>query len=477
MHTIGLEDVVDGIQQAIKDGRYNTADEYLWPALDQRPQSGILWFFAGVLSSLRGRHALGIECFAKSAELEPHQGIWSNLGGTLRALNPELGRTVLERGLDHFPDDPHILANLCGSYVNEGNPEPGIAYGERAMHSEEGGPEAKFNLALLYLESGRYAEGFDLYATGHHRLREQKVYDPDPPQLTPELHAELKGKGKRLIVWGEQGIGDELMFSTIFADLKKDYHLVFDCHERLESLYRTASWFTSEGYPITLFPTRKKDEKGWSVDADAKCSIGNLARFYRRTAADFAWRGPVYRAPAAEVAEMRAHLQKIAAGRKIIGLALNGGTLSTARTYRVLHPDHLADLFNDDRYFFVSLDYEDMTNVAGHIATKYGAGKFTWFPSVCWSWDYHHQAALVAATDSVITVCQSIAHLSAAMGHSTYVMTPSKPAWRYGIAGESWFWYDHPNARLLRQLGDDWAPACTVLKESLQARLFQERVA
>jgi tetratricopeptide (TPR) repeat protein len=474
MHTIGLEDVLEGVQSALKDKRYNTAEQFLWPALDQRPENGALWFYAGVLSALYGRNALAVECFQKSYALEPHQAIWANLGGTIRSMNVDLSRKVLEMGLERTKDDPHLLANLCGSYVNEGNPDPGIEYGERCMDLPEGGPEARFNLALLYLEKGNFARGFDLYAIGHHRLREQKTYDPDPPELTPELHEQLKGKGKRLIVHGEQGIGDEMMFATMFADIKKDYHVIFDCHPRLESLYKTASWYDSS---IKLFPTRKTDDKGWSVEADAKSSIGNMARYYRRQREDFALTGPVYKANPTEVAEMRAHLLRLANGRKIIGLALNGGTMSTARTYRSMHPDLFDDLFKDDRYFFVSLDYEDMTNHAGHINKKYGEGKYTWFPSVCWAWDYHHQAALVAATDAVITVCQSIAHLSAAMGHPTYVLTPSRPAWRYGLTGEQWNWYPLPNVRLLRQTGDNWEPAFTALKESLQAHLFQSEVA
>lgn len=477
MHAIGLDDVLTAIPQAIKDGRYHTVDQFLWPALDQRPDNPALWFYAAVYSSLLGRNALALNCFLKSQELDPQAGHWSNLGGVIRTLDVDLGRKFLEIGLDHYPTDAHILANLCGSYVNEGNPYPGIEYGERCINEPEGGPAAKFNLALLYLESGNYARGFDLYADGHHRLREQKIFNPDPPPLTPELHAQLKGKGKRLIVWGEQGIGDELMFATMFADIKKDYHIVFDCHERLESLHKTSNWYQADGYPITLFPTRKKDEKGWSVEADAKTSIGNLARFYRRTPESFAWRGPIYKANTAQVVEMRGHLTRLAQGRKIIGLALNGGTMSTARTYRSMHPDRLKDLLSDDRYFFVSLDYEDMTGIGNHIAEKYGAGKFFWSPAACWAWDYHNQAALVAATDCIVTVCQSIAHLSAAMGHLTYVLTPSRPAWRYGISGDTWTWYPSPNTRLLRQLNEDWEPAFTTLKESLQARLFKAEVA
>src|ERR1044071_5382433 len=125
--------------------------------------------------------------------------------------------------------------------------------------------------------------------------------------------------------------------------------------------------------------------------------------------------------------------------------------MSAARTYRILHPQSLHAVLSDPRYLFVSLDYEDMTNLGNYITEAYGPNRFLWYPSICWAWDYKHVAALAKATDAVVTVCQSVAHLSAAMGHPTYVLTPSKPAWRYGLTGETWNWYSHPNARLLRQ--------------------------
>jgi len=205
--------------------------------------------------------------------------------------------------------------------------------------------------------------------------------------------------------------------------------------------------------------------------------IGNLGRFYRRSPESFTWNGAVYSPKPREVREMRAQLEHMAGDRKIIGLALRGGTMSTARTYRMLPPQVLHAVLSDPRYLFVSLDYEDMTNFGDYMVQTHGPRRFVWYPSVCWAWDYERQAALVKATDAVVTVCQSIAHLSAAMGHPTYVMTPSKPAWRYGLSGEKWIWYGHPNARLLRQHGNDWGPPSSALHEALQARFFAQEAA
>lgn len=474
MHSITLDSVVEGIKNALRTGNLQLAEELLWPALDQRPHIAALWFYGGVVLTMKGAYALALECFCKSHSLDPRPEIWSNMGGCLRNMQDvPMCRRILEIGLEHDPTNPHILGNLCGSYVNEGNPWPGIAYGERVKDDPEVGNGAKFNLALLNLEAGNYREGFELYATGHHTHREYCTFEPDPPPLTRELHEELKGKGKRLLVYGEQGLGDELMFATMLADAKRDYDIVFDSHPRLEWLNRHSRW--AEG--VTIHPTRKTNEKGWSADCDAKVPIGNLARFYRDDAAKFTWPGAWYPTPDVEAGQYRAHLEKIAQGRKIIGLATRGGTMSTARLYRMMPTEVLDALLADNRYLLVSLDYEDVSSLGEWIAQKYGPGRFVWYPSIVWHWDYNHTAALVAATDAVVTVTQTIAHLSAAMGHPTYVMTPSRPDWRMGLTGESWIWYPHPNARLLRQIGDSWAPACQRLSGLLEARPSQMEAA
>lgn len=472
MQTLGLAEVIDRIPQLIKEQRFGEAESLLYPALDQKPETGALWFYAGVLHAMQGMLAIGLECFKRSQALEPHPSIWANIGGVLRQmLQPELAREVLIRGLDHIGEDPDVLGNLCGSYVNEGDPQTGIEYGERALKVRPDHGSAKFNLALLHLEAGNFARGFDLYAEGAHTHRMRKVYSPDPPLLTPELHEQLRGKGKQIIVHGEQGIGDELMMATMLADASQDYEIIFDCHPRLLSLFDEASWRSTDiaAHPINLRATRK-EKPDWPHNAVAKCPIGDLGRLYRRDPESFTWDGPIYYPDEIEVSEMRAHLEKAAKGRKIIGLATRGGTMSTARTYRIISPQTLAPLLSDPRYLFVSFDYEDVTGLGEYISKEYGPGRFVWYPSVTWAWDYIHQASMVAATDAMVTVCQSVAHLSAAMGHPTYVLAPSRPAWRYGVSGKTWQWYPHQNARLLRQIGEDWHPAVSALKEALEAR-------
>lgn len=465
MHALTLDSVIAEVSEALRAGKLDLAEQLLFPALDQKPHHAVLWFYAGAILASQGKHAVALECFTKSYSLSPNPAIWSNAGACLRYMQDVDGcRRLLEIGHQHAPWDAHISGNLCGSYVNEGNPLPGIELGELIKGDPASGPSIKFNLGLLHLEAGNFSKGFEYYAEGSHHLRRIPVYEPDPPELTRQLHDLLKGTGARLLVVGEQGIGDELMMATMLADARIDYEIVFDSHPRLESLHRGSAWANCQGNPITIQPTRKDTgEKPAPPDCVAKVAIGNLGRFYRQSRERFPCR-EWYSAPGDLVTQYRQRLLGLAGGRKIVGLAMRGGTMSTARLYRMMPPEVLDSLVRDDSLFFVSLDYEDMTGVAEELK-----GRFCWQPSILWHWDYHHTAALIAATDVVVSVCQSVAHLSAGMGHDTLVMVPSKPAWRYGLSGEDWYWYNQPNVRLLRQSGESWGPAAARLTELLQA--------
>lgn len=260
-----------------------------------------------------------------------------------------------------------------------------------------------------------------------------------------------------LITYGEQGIGDELMFGSVLYDAKKDFDIILECHPRLE-------WLHNRAHPdIRTFPTRKLDHISWPVTenirADYKCPIGDLACYYRPDLESFhnAWKthGPFYSVDPAEVAAFRERLGKIAKGRPVVGLATRGGTFTTAREHRSLLPTDARKLIDSTDALFVGLDYEDLSPFAQWINQEVGPDRYAWFPAITSSWDYQHHGALAQACDMVVSVNQSIAHLSAAMGLNVRVLTPKRVAWRYGLTSEEWFWYPSPTVKLYRQSEPD----------------------
>lgn len=461
MQELGLSQVCDEIAAAFSKDDYKRVEALLWPALDQFPETPQLWFYAGNLFFQTGRVAPSVRCFEYCIELDENPLVLANLAAAYRRLNKHdagimVGRTALDREPNYEP----ALVNLGSMFVNEGTPQLGIPYLEKAMRIGEAKGKTErgvtWNLSLLYLEAGRFKEGFELYRKGLGAERLMRTYGkgdiPEPEVLEPHHD----GAGKTLIVFGEQGIGDELMAGTIIEEARKEFaEVIFECHPRLEELHRVA-------HPgMRLFPTRKDEHILWpiteNIRADYKCPILDLAARYRPDAASFerSWSeyGPTYTATIEETQRYRAQLELIAQGRPIVALATRGGVMQTARQYRTIRAAEIDHLFSNTDCLFVSIDYDDMSGLVEYVDEKHGQGRFHWLPSIVQHWDYDHCAALIAACDMTVTVCQSAAHLSAGLGKPTRVLTPQRCAWRYASvsSSETWYWYPDPAIKLYRQ--------------------------
>lgn len=483
MEEISIHNVLDAIGDSFGHNDLKRVEALLWPALDQFPQIPQLWFYAGNLFFQTGRAAPAEAAFQRCLDLEDNPMVLANLGAAYRKLNKhEEGISVLKAAIDRRPDYQPALVNLGSMFVNEGCPEKGIPYLEHAVElgRKNGAMErgAEWNLSLLYLEAGRFKEGFEFYRHGYGKERLVRTYGkeskgiPEPKRLEPDSPATINGRRATLVCFGEQGCGDELMASTVLLDASKDFDIILECHPRLEWLHRNSTWarqLEAEGREVRIYPTRKDDHIAWPVEehviADYKCPLLDLAARYRPDAESFRRASkslPFFHCDPKESAEYREHLKAIAEGRPIVGLATRGGVMQTARTYRTLRVPDADYLFQNTDCLFVSLDYDDMTQFASYAFDKYGENRYRWVPSIVQHWDLHHTAALIDACDLVVTVCQTAAHMAAAMGKPTRVLTPKRCAWRYAPMKdepERWYWYDDPAIKLYRSSDEGWGNA------------------
>lgn len=499
MFEVGLERVCEDINEAFRKSNYKRVEDLLWPALDQFSDMPQLWFYAGNVFFQTGRPAMAAISFERAVELDENPLVLANLGASYRRLNQhENGLKVLRAALDRNPDYEPALVNLGAMYVNEGCPEKGIPHLEKAvaLGKAKGKIEtgAEWNLGLLYLEAGRFADGFDIYRNGYgsERLVRSYAYSdvPEPERLDQDSHlravqsagSDSGGQRLELIVHGEQGVGDECMFGTCFNDAIAHYDIIFECHPRLERIHRNSTWarqLASEGRPVRIYPTRKDPAIAWpeadGIKADFKCAIGDLAALYRRDAQSFtdAWKrtGPTYAYKTDEALSYRVNLLELAKGRKIVGLATHGGVMTTARAYRTLRLPDIEYLLENTDCLFVGLDYDDMTPLVMHLHEKF-PDRFKWFPSIAQHYDLEHLAALLAATDMNVLVCQSAFHLSAGMGLKTICLTPKRVAWRYAPVEDPTrsYWYPSEDVQLLRQDDpDSWRGPLVKAVEAINA--------
>ena len=203
MEEIGLGHVLDQIGDSFSKGDLKRVEALLWPALDQFNQIPQLWFYAGNLFFQTGRAAPAMLAFQHCIDLDENPMVLANLGAAYRKLNMhEEGIAVLTSAAERNPDYQPTLVNLGSMFVNEGCPDKGIPYLERAVElgTKAGKMErgAEWNLSLLYLEAGRFKEGFARYRKGYGSERLIRAFGkeskgiPEPARLEPDSPCQIE---------------------------------------------------------------------------------------------------------------------------------------------------------------------------------------------------------------------------------------------------------------------------------------------
>lgn len=255
-------------------------------------------------------------------------------------------------------------------------------------------------------------------------------------------------KGKRVVVYGEQGIGDEINFASCIPDLQKDCEVLIDCDKRLEGLFRRS-------FGVPTFGTRYKDEHRWAEkeQIDAHVAVGALPQFYRKKDEDFPGTPYLVPNPVMQV-QWRALLDSLGPRMKV-GIAWNAGRPHTFGERRSIPLETLAPLFELD-CDFISLEYRPPE---GH--EKYGIHHWPWGVEC---YDYDQTAALVAELDLVISVTTTVHHLAGALGKECWVLVPERSLWQQNRDVFPWA----KSVKLFRQKGS-W-PIQTLVQK-LSSRL------
>src|SRR5215472_289911 len=163
-----------------------------------------------------------------------------NLGAAFKAENDVKSAFDLwQKALADAPDTEmraKILANISGCFINAGCPEKALEWCNKAIEANPREWGAWVNRGMAYLEMGRWREGWDGWAHTHKTGdRQTRHYIADGRRL-PEWTGQ---PDQTVIVYGDQGIGDEIYFANSLPDMiERCRRVILDCHPRLEALFR-----------------------------------------------------------------------------------------------------------------------------------------------------------------------------------------------------------------------------------------------
>jgi len=352
-----------------------------------------------------------------------------------------------------------ILANVSGLYVNEGQAPTAIDWCDQALREDPYNAGAKANRGMACLELGRWREGWEgFYATYASGDRSRRVYVPNGhAKPLPEWEGEA---GQTVIVFGDQGVGDEIYFANSLPDMiARCKKVILDCHPRLEKTF-------AKSFPeVEVHGTRKDlSELEWVPECGAEFAIGlsDLHRFFRNS--DKEWCGAPYISAGGIVINATSRPPNWPPQR--IGISWTGGVKRTRqelRSVRLAAFQPIIESLPGAQWF--SLQYTD--NAAREVCEFEEATglRVAHFPGKVECFDYDETVNFIASMDLVITVCTTVHHVAGALGVPCWTLVPKQASWRYSGIGERLPWYD--SVRCFRQTEDgDWCgPVGRIVEE------------
>jgi tetratricopeptide (TPR) repeat protein len=357
----------------------------------------------------------------------------------------EEARALYRAMIDEAPNYPKVCMDMGTLAIEcEGDFDAARRWYHRAQ-SVSDNPRAFLSEAVVNLLDHKFEPGWEQYEA-RKKIWDQR-HQQEPFERFPAWHGETL-TDERLLVYGEQGLGDEIMFASMFEDLaRRVRHVTLLCDVRLGELFRRSF----PAFDIIALPRQEfADRAATLTGIDKAVAVGSLGRYFRRQVGDFPGRAYLRTDPA-KVERWKKTLSELGAGRKA-GLSWIGGLQRSGRSRRSLSLQQLRPLLSTGGMQWISLQHYDVEAEIAAFQTASGI-KIHRFPEVLKDMD--ELASLIAALDHVASVCNTNVHVAGAIGKEVLVMAPFVPEWRYGMTGERMLWY--ASARAFRQARyGDW---------------------
>lgn len=354
---------------------------------------------------------------------------------------------------------PHVTPFLqssravCHAYLGEFDKAMTFLHG--AEQIEPLNPGFAVFRGMFQLQHENYEEGWKGYRYRTFTDSKHVRLLPFPKWAGEDLHE------KTILVMAEQGLGDQVMFSSCLPDLLRmnPRQIILEAHQRVEKTL-------ARSFPdIMVYPSKQSgfDWLPQDTTPDYYVPIADLASLFRRSKEDFPMHHGYLRADPERVSFWKSRLAGLGQGPKI-GFSWRGGLQQTRRAVRSLELEKLNKVLGMPAVHFISLQYGEVKDELRSYVADRNLTIANWPEAIS---DLDEFAALISALDLVITVCNTTVHYAGALGIPCWIMTPYVPEWRYGIDSPTMRWY--PSTRMYRQQHPgDWAGVLDSVTQALQ---------
>ena len=477
-------------QALLRSGDAGAAKTHLERVVRLRPDDADAHNRLGLALLDLGAGEAALACFRKALALQPdNPALLCNVSTALQGLGQaDEAIDCLKQALSQRPDFAEAHNNLGIILHKEGKLKQAMAAFEQALSLKPEYADSYSNLGNVLLENGEVDAALSHYrkalalrpdhGDAHHNFSQALLLCGDYRRGWPEY--EWRGRceipvvphaqpatavwdggplapGETLLLVSEQGIGDTLQFLRYAPLLRARGLAVRLCvPQKLHGLIRASSL---DADPLSPEQGNAYRDGPWLPLLSLPGQLGVSPA--TPLAVD-----PHLRTTAAAIARWRALLAP--EKRPLIGLHWQGNPAQEQGNARgrSLPLEAFAPLAAIAGISLLSLQKGPGSEQLARCSFR---DRFV----VCQeevdqAWDFLDTAALVACCDLVISSDSAVAHLAGGMGHPTWLLLKHIPDWRWGLEGDTTFWY--PSLRLFRQARQgDWEGVIRRVADELQA--------
>ncbi|KAA0592546.1 tetratricopeptide (TPR) repeat protein [Azospirillum lipoferum] len=387
-----------------------------------RPDDATAFYNLGAVLQQKGALESAEIAYRQALKRNPrHSAALNNLGSVLKRLGrPDQAELCHRQALELHPEFVEARYNLGNALQAQGRYEEATACFEEALAQQPDLATATYNLSLLALLHGDLSRGW----AGYERRFAAGEAMPNRHFPIPRWGGELL-RGKRLLVWREQGVGDEVMFASCYADVIAwaGGPITIECDPRLVPLFRRSfpnATVRAESCTGDAFGGNPREMID-PIDCDLQVAAGDLPELLRGSLSAFEPQGSWLVPNPALVKRWAERLAALGPGLRV-GIGWRSQLMTADRKAAYVMLEHWGPLFAVPGVVFVNLQYGDCEAELRAAEERFGVTIHRW-ADLNLKDDFDGAAALAANLDLVISPAMSAGELAGALG---------VPVWRFG---------------------------------------------
>ena len=437
--------------------KYEQALTHCKQAIKSNPNIPDAYYNRGIALQGLIRLEEAVESYDLAIELSPKASdAFCNRGICFHRLgNVEKGFADFNAAIELNPDSVRAFSNRGLSHRLVGQFDLAEKDFNKALSIDPNHGSTLFNRALLYLLTGDFERGWKEYEwrwtkSAKRIFRYGKVWEGEPLS------------GKRIFIYGEQGIGDFIQFVRYLPQLQNmGARVILECGKALGRLM-----INFKGHDRLEIKADNKEPQ-IKNSFDYHLPIMSLPMMFHSTLDTIPATVPYLFADTDLKRIWHSRIEnKDALG---VGVVWAGNPSHKGDRRRSVSLSRFSPLKEINGVHLYSLQKE-----AHELWTDQDPDNFftrDFGPQLS---DFADTAAIISNLDLIISVDTSVAHLAGALGKETWILLPFSPDWRWLTQREDSPWY--PTVRLFRQPAPgDWDNVFETVTEALKQKIDQTK--